>query len=354
MRIDFGQNMSSDATMENVVPPHLVHDDPLLACLVELARIHGRPHTAQALVAGLPLGEDQRLTLTLLPRAAARAQMSARLVKRRLAGLPKGLLPALLILKDRRACLLHEVLPDGYRVQYSESPDIIELSKAELKAQYDGLVYFIRPLFRFESRVKETTPKKTGHWFWDAVLDNRGLYRDALLAAVLINLFALAMPMFTMNVYDRVVPNNAVDTLWVLALGIGLSLLFNMVLTSVRAYVVDTASKRVDIVLSSQIMERVLDLRMENRPVSVGSFASNLRSFESVRDFIASASLTTLVDLPFVLLFLGVLAWVLIGCSSRRSWPLSWSCWFHLLRRRVWTNSYVSSFRPVRNAMPRW
>src|SRR5690606_31959579 len=149
-----------------------------------------------------------------------------------------------------------------------------------------------------------------GHWFWDVVLDNWRLYRDALVAAVLINVFALAMPLFTMNVYDRVVPNNAVETLWVMAIGISLALIFNMVLSSIRSYVVDTASKRVDITLSAQIMERVLDLRMESRPVSVGSFAANLRSFESVRDFIASASLTTLVDLPFVLLFLAVLAWV--------------------------------------------
>ena len=292
------------------VPPHLVHDDPLLACLVELARIHGRPHTGQALVAGLPLGEDQRLTLTLLPRAAARAQMSARMVKRSLDGIPAGLLPALLVLKDKRACLLHEIRTDSYRVQYSESPDVIEISKEELDQQFEGLVYFVRPLFRFESRIKEMPPKRTGHWFWDAIFSNRRLYRDALLAAILINVFALAMPMFTMNVYDRVVPNNAVDTLWVLALGIGLALIFNMVLTSVRAYIVDAASKRVDITLSSQIMERVLDLKMENRPVSVGSFASNLRSFESIRDFIASASLTTLVDLPFVVLFLAVLAWI--------------------------------------------
>ncbi|MBX7021253.1 type I secretion system permease/ATPase, partial [Providencia rettgeri] len=151
---------------------------------------------------------------------------------------------------------------------------------------------------------------KGKHWFWTAVVQNWRLYRDALGAALLINLFALALPLYTMNVYDRVVPNKAIETLWVLSIGIGLVLIMNMVLSTVRAYVVDVASKRVDIQLSARIMERVLDLRMENRPPSVGSFAANLRSFESVRDFIASASLTTLVDLPFVLLFLAVLAWI--------------------------------------------
>ncbi|HUH88861.1 MAG TPA: type I secretion system permease/ATPase [Pusillimonas sp.] len=292
------------------VPPHLTHDDPLLACLVALTRMHGRPHTGQALIAGLPIDAGNRLTLALLPRAAARAQLSARLVRRSLEGMPTGLLPALLVLKGERACLLLEIKPDSYVIQYSESPSAVEVSKGELESQYDGFTYFIRPVFRFEQRVKEKTAERTGHWFWDVALSNWRLYRDALVAAVLINIFALALPLFTMNVYDRVVPNNAVDTLWVLALGIALVLVFNMVLTSVRAYVVDTASKRVDVTLSAQIMERVLDLRMESRPVSVGSFAANLRSFESVRDFIASASLTTLVDLPFVLLFLAVLAWI--------------------------------------------
>ena len=300
----------SPEPLAGAVPPHLTHDDPLLACLVELARVHGRPHTAQALVAGLPLGDDNRLTLTLLPRAAARAQLSARLVRRPLKGMPLGLLPVLLVLKEGRACLLREVRDDSFVVQYSESPGAVEVTHSELEAQYDGVAYFIRPVFRFEKRVVEKRGGRTGHWFWDVVLSNKRLYRDALIAAILINIFALALPLFTMNVYDRVVPNNAVETLWVLSIGIALVLVFNMVLTSVRAYVVDVASKRVDITLSAQIMERVLDLRMESRPVSVGSFAANLRSFESVRDFIASASLTTLVDLPFVLLFLAVLAWI--------------------------------------------
>ncbi|MCY1508674.1 Leukotoxin export ATP-binding protein LtxB [compost metagenome] len=141
-------------------------------------------------------------------------------------------------------------------------------------------------------------------------MENRRLYRDALIAALLINVFAMAMPLFTMNVYDRVVPNNAIETLWVLAIGITLVVIFNMILGTARAHVVDSASKRVDVRLSAQIMERVLDLRLEGRPVSVGSFAANLRSFESIRDFIASATITTLVDLPFILLFLLALAWI--------------------------------------------
>ncbi|WP_370682632.1 type I secretion system permease/ATPase [Comamonas sp. GB3 AK4-5] len=292
-------------------PPHVVHDDPLLACLVELTRLHGHPLTAQALSNGLPL-VAQRLTPSLLPRAAARAHCTARVVRRDLERLPAALLPAIVLLEGSRAALLLQELADGrLLVQFPESDSPVSMEHAELQAIYSGVICFVRPQFRLEKRsIQAGVEARSSHWFWAVIWENWRLYRDALVAAVLINVFALAMPLFSMNVYDRVVPNNAVETLWVLAIGISLVLLFNFVLTTVRSYVVDTASKRVDVKLSAQIMERVLDLRMEARPASVGSFASNLRSFESVRDFIASASLTTLVDLPFVLLFLAVLAWV--------------------------------------------
>lgn len=292
------------------LPPYSTQDDPLLMCLVEITRIHGTPHTAQALSSGLPL-VNHRLTPSLLERAAARAQLTTSIVRRELAGVPAGLLPAIVLLKSNRAALLMQQTTGGaFVVQFPEAGSPVEMSAEQLAQIYAGYLCFVRPQFRFEKRATQQTESKHTHWFWSAVLENKRFYRDALVAAVLINVFALAIPLFSMNVYDRVVPNNAIETLWVLAIGIGLVVVFNLLLNTARAYVVDTASKRIDVKLSAQIMERVLDLRMESQPTSVGSFASNLRSFESVRDFIASASLTTLVDLPFVLLFLAVLAWI--------------------------------------------
>lgn len=292
------------------LPPHLVHDDPILSCLVEVTRLLGVPCSAQHLSAGLPL-INQRLTPSLLSRAAGRAHCSAKIVRRSLSALSPSVLPAILFLNSNRACVLLSIEGEEATVQYPEAPHPTKVLLAELQASYSGLAAFIQAQYRAEARSREGIADMQGkHWFWSAVFENWRLYRDALGAALLINIFALFIPLFTMNVYDRVVPNNAIETLWVLTIGICLVLFFNFLLTSVRAFVVDMASKRVDVKLSALIMERVLDLRMEARPASVGSFASNLRSFESVRDFIASASLTTLVDLPFVLLFLAVLAWI--------------------------------------------
>lgn len=286
------------------------HDDPLLDCLVEITRLHGVPQGAAALSAGLPL-ECNRLTPSLLLRAASRARFSARLLKRRLDGIEAALLPAILILKGNRACVLLGAREGGYLVCYPEvGASAVQVTAEQLEHDYHGTVCFLRPQFRYEARLSDIGATRRGHWFWSAVHESRGLYRDALVAAVLINVFALCMPLFTMNVYDRVLPNNAVDTLWVLVVGIALVLIFNFLLTTVRSHVVDAASKRIDVKLSALIMERVLNIRMEHKPASVGAFASNLRSFEAVRDFIASASLTTLVDLPFIVLFLAVLAWI--------------------------------------------
>ncbi|NLR75354.1 type I secretion system permease/ATPase [Leeia aquatica] len=287
------------------------HFDPLLDCLVELTKLHGNPLSREALSAGLPL-VNNRLTPGLLARAAGRGGLSARVIRRPLKDIANTLLPAILLLDGRQACLLHEVTADGHaKVSYPEVPGGMEtLSLDMLSTRYTGQVAFVRPKFRFDHRAPELGHVRARHWFWGAMLEARHLYRDALLSSVLVNVFALAFPLFSMTVYDRVVPNHALETLWVLAIGALLVLVFDFAMRVLRGYVLDVASKRIDVQLSSLIMERVLGIRMENRPPSVGSFVANLRSFESVRDFIASASMATLVDLPFVLLFLLVLVWI--------------------------------------------
>jgi ATP-binding cassette, subfamily C, bacterial LapB len=290
---------------------HAGHFDPLLESIVAIAQIFGTATTSQALSSGLPL-ENNLVTPALLPRAAARAGLTVRLARRKLEQLRPALLPVILLLHDKQACILLEWLDDGQaRVRFPENGASCDvLSREALESQYAGIVFFIRPVFNFDQRSPEIGNAKTRHWFWGVVLQNWRLYRDSLLAALLINLFALALPMFSMTVYDRVVPNRAEETLWVLAVGVLLMMLFDMILRVMRGYILDTAGKRIDVTLSSKIMERVLGLRMADRPASVGSFAAGLRAFESVRDFIASASVTTLVDLPFVLVFLLAIGWI--------------------------------------------
>ena len=190
----------------------------------------------------------------------------------------------------------------------------VTLAREALDERYQGIALFAHPRFVFDARTPEVGKVVGRHWFWGALLEQAPVYRDVLGAALLINVFALLMPIFSMNVYDRVVPNNATDTLWMLALGMVLVFGMDFMMRLLRGHFIDLASARIDVKLSAMIMERVLGMRMEGRPASVGSFASNLRSFESVRDFIASATVAALVDFPFALLFLLVIVWI--------SWPL--------------------------------
>ena len=291
-------------------------DDPLLQSLLALCRYHGAASTAESLVGGLPL-DDGRLTPSLVQRAASRAGLVSRIVERSARAVEPALLPAIVLLRDQRACVLMGWSADGSEATVIY-PDLneaaVSVPSGELLAEETGRVIVCRPRFRFDQRTPRTGTSERGHWFWDAIRANMPIYRDVLLAAFFINVFALALPIFTMNVYDRVVPNYAVETLWMLAIGVVIIMLADIVLRTMRGYFLDLASRRVDVELSGKIMERVLGSRLENRALSVGSYAVNLRSFETVRDFITSASVTTLIDVPFALIFVAVIGWI--------AWPV--------------------------------
>ena len=289
--------------------------DPLLECLLMVIRSHGATLTREAALAGLPL-EGDAMRPSLVGRAAKRAGFSSRILRQPLESINELLLPAILLLEEGEACVLLERTADGLcRVVFPELDGaVVELPAGELAARYGGVTIYLRPEFRFDARTPEVGQIRGRHWFWGALAENAGLYRDVLLAALMVNLFALALPLFTMNVYDRVVPNNATDTLWMLSAGVALVIVGDAVLRTMRGYFIDLAGSRVDVRLSTYIMERVLGIRLEYRPVSVASFPANLRSFETVRDFITSATVAAFVDLPFALIFLLVIGWI--------GWPM--------------------------------
>lgn len=290
--------------------------DALLACLLVVAQAHGLSVTREAVLAGLPL-EGGRLGPALFERAASRAGLSSRIVRQALEHVEPALLPAVLLLEDGQACVLMRVDAAAAvaEVVFPELGDsVVTMALAELRTRYVGVTLYARPRHRFDARTPEVRGTRAGHWFWSVMAENRALYRDVLLAALVINVFALALPLFSMNVYDRVVPNNAIETLWALAIGVMIVICGDFVLRMLRGYFVDLAGSRADVKLSAVIMEKVLGLRMEARPDSAGSFASNLRAFESVRDFISSATVTAFIDLPFALLFVIVIGWI--------GWPM--------------------------------
>ncbi|GAB4398099.1 MAG: type I secretion system permease/ATPase [Rhodoferax sp.] len=308
--------MSTPANTQGMAAPPTrsegYDDDALLRCLMVLGAAHGTNLTEEAILSGLPV-ENGRITPSLFGRAAKRVGLTSKVVKQPIERLNRALFPAVLLLKDERACVLLGFSEDGssLNVVMPELGDtMVQLPTAEILAQYTGYAIYVRPMFRYDARAPGIQLERRGHWFWSVMAENRRLYRDVLVAAFLMNLMSLGMPLFTMNVYDRVIPNNATDTLWVLSAGLLVVLGALTILRVLRAQFVDLASSRADVKLSAHIMERVLGTRMESKPVSAGSMAQTLRAFESVREFISSATVTAFVDLPFFLLFIAVIGWI--------------------------------------------
>ncbi|MEX8500590.1 type I secretion system permease/ATPase [Leptothrix ochracea] len=300
----------------HAVPPNrlredLIHPDPLLDCLLEVCRLHGVHASRASLSAGLPM-KDGRLPLAMVERAAARVGMVAKLQRQKDAIFEVAVLPVIMLMHGDEACVFLGFTPEGdAQVLLPESGQgTVLMPWDDLMARYTGLTLFVRPQLNTQEHRTHRRPRFQGHWFWSAIFSQRGVYQDILWAALLINLFGLAFPIFTMNVYDRVVPNHGIETLWALSIGLFITLLADLYMRKLRSRFIDEASARIDVRLSAVLMERVLGMRMADRPASVGSFASNLRGFEQVRDFIATSTVTALVDLPFGLLFLLVLAWI--------------------------------------------
>jgi len=288
--------------------------DPLLECLAFLTAHYGAAKSPKALTSGLPYGEGA-MGPDLFCAAAARAGLKTRIVRRStIKAIPPAVLPAVLILKDNQACILMRVSENEHGAVIW-SPDTRaerDVSLTDLKQSYAGYAIFAHPLPSPASVEKTGEDEGRIHWMWDTVSDSRPLYVRVIVAAALINLFALASPIFIMNVYDRVIPNNAVETGWVLGIGALTVFLFDFIMRTLRGYFIDLAGRRTDVVAAQRIYSQLLDMKLAERPASSGAFANMLREFDSVRDFYTSATLTAVVDLPFTLFFLFVI-WTIGG-----------------------------------------
>ncbi len=289
----------------------------LLQSLLVVCRLHSRNVHPEAIISGLPL-EYGLLTPAIFERAAKRAQFSSRLVKKPIGSLNQALYPAILLLNDNRACVLRSINDDGQAVViFPELPNAEStLSLADLEKDYSGYCIYVRPQYlAYDKSNNPFGTAKKGHWFWAVIKQNYALYRDIVFAAIVINLLAIATPLFVMNVYDRVVPNSAFSTLWMLSIGMFIVLIADLTLKLLRSWFIDLAASRTDIRLSARILDHILSLSLKHRPNSSGSLAASVYSFESVRAFISSLTLTALADLPFLLLFIIVVLLI--------SWPLA-------------------------------
>ena len=151
------------------------------------------------------------------------------------------------------------------------------------------------------------TTRSARQWFIHAILSRRRVFMEAVVATFVISMLGLGASFYSLQVYDRVIPTQAHATLMALTVGVGIAVLFEFILKQVRSLMVDRGCKAIEEVLSEVFFQRMLDIRMEARPRTVGSFAAQVRQFELVRNFMSSSTVFLLADLPFCFLFIAVI-----------------------------------------------
>jgi len=295
--------------------------DSLLECLVLFTKLYHKPFSAEALTAGLPIemGKESPELFSinnakgLFSRAAEKAGLKSSLLKRPISQISPLQLPMIILLSNQGSCIIDQFSKDRLQAKIiMPAEEAVEqwVDMDVLESEYIGYGFMVKKAFEYNDESSRTLHLDQKHWFWSTVKLSTGAYKDVLYASFLINLFVLASQMFTMNVYDRVVPNNAIETLWVFAIGIVIVYILSTFLKFTRTYLLESAARKSDVIMSSIIFEKVLNLKMTHHSNSVGSFASHLRDFDSIRNFLTNATMTAIIDLPFAILFLFVIGYI--------------------------------------------
>ncbi len=280
--------------------------DSLQGCLAWLVQYYRLTHTLTNLVSGLPLVKN-RLTPDLFARAAGRAGFACRVVRRGVMDIRPEILPAVVMLASGRAAILKSRTPGKDGADIFVLVDTFTGDEAEIVGPenfvpvYGGVLILVKATLR--TQLQQELHSTAREWFWGTIKEFRPLYYKVGIAALVINLVALAAPLFSMNVYDRVVPNAGYATLWVLGLGAIMAYVFDTMFRQLRGYFVDVAGKGADILLASKIYGKLLNLRLQQQPMSAGAMANQLRDYDSLREFFTSSTIVALVDVPFMFMF---------------------------------------------------
>jgi len=285
--------------------------DTLLVCLAMAAKHLGHPVHVPAMRQGFALDDQGRIPLEAYPDLAQQHGLIAGWSRKPLAEIPSYVLPVVVSLVDGRSCVLRAIDGSMATVWWAEGgmqDEQVNLQQLQGLAREEVLVVKLQP-----KRSDQTLAPMQGaafSWFWGTLWRFRHFYVESMVATVVANVLTLASVFFTMNVYDRVVPTQAYASLWTLAIGTAIAIVLEFIMRWLKARLVDLGGKKADLAINATLLREVMGIRLENRPQSVGIFASSMRDFESLRDFFSSASLVVLADMPFVLLFLGMIAMV--------------------------------------------
>lgn len=283
-----------------------------------VTRLLGSPLPVATLMAQVTHDQNLNVNYPSLVEVLKSHGFENTLSKKALNEIPTLAVPVVIVLQQNEAAVITQIHGIGAdRVYELQQIDGLKqrIDHAQLSALYLGYCWFIKPKLASDLRSELPEYHLPKAWFWKVIWRFKAYYSQVILATFIINFLALVSSLYVMNVYDRVIPNKSYETLWVLSIGVILAISFEFAAKMIRGHLTDIAGKKADLIISSAIFRRVMSLDLAERPVSSGSYANNLREFESVREFMTSASLLVLVDLPFLLLFITVI-WMIGGALA--------------------------------------
>lgn len=296
--------MNAQRTVSTPLPQGVA--TTLERCVLHVAAHHGRSISLGALQDVLVSRDNTGVAAEVrgVISAAEQAGLQAAFGQYPIGQIDAGLLPAILLTTSGNAVVLHRRDADIAVIHDPRSGEaLIDVPVTELERDITGHVLILKPEHRHAH--DESNVGVRGHWFRDAITANRWAYIQVGLAAMMINSLAMFTSLFTMVVYDRILPSAATESLFALTIGVGVALVLDLILKTLRAGFIDHAGKSADLDMGQRVFDHMIETEMAARKGSVGAVSATMREFESLRDFFTSATMVALVDLPFVVIFIG-------------------------------------------------
>jgi len=283
--------------------------DEVLECISIVAARFERPSSAIAIRAGLVLDEKGRLPFHQVETALDSIGLRGREMRRKLTRWSAQDLPAILLAGEGRALVLHSIAGNDCEVEFPFGGGRVWIDRKVLDSRFSGEGVVVDPdPTRDREGERPWDKAKRAHWFWSEVWRVRQSFLYVMLAALVINLLAFSLPLFTMNVYDRIIPNKSVTSLWVLAIGVLLAISVDFGLRLARTRLVDEVGRGLDARLSQRLFEKVLHLPLSRQRGSTGALARRVSEYELVRDYFASTTVVLAIDVLFLVLFVALIA----------------------------------------------
>ena len=302
-KIDLAKSTTDDRTIDNPENSAEINQSSLMAATRTFMRLHGIRKSIASVREAVEKPHND-FTPSEAVDALSNLGFKSSFGRLMLKQMSPDLFPLIGLLNNGEAIVLQAFSEDGKKVQATESSGkgkAVFLDLDEFHQKFSGYVILAKELNKREKA------ERGGHWFFSAFRKSKWLYVQVMIAAMVSNFLSLSTSLFTMTVYDRIIPNGAFESLIALSIGVIIALGFDFLIKSLRAKFIDIASKRADLEISRRLFDRILTLTPAEQRQKTGAMAGTIREFESLREFFNSSTLVVLIDLPFVFFFIYVI-----------------------------------------------